>query len=555
MSHPLFLQHQATLDLAQQALRERQYWSPHPEMPSPKSYGESAPADGLTAFEALLQQDFQLDGLPPSQGWVGSERSPYRGALRIRYPRHDADALLNASAAALQSWRQAGPHAWVGVCLEIIQRLNRRSFEIAHAVMHTTGQAFMMAFQAGGPHAQDRALEAVAYAWSEMSAIPAHCRWSKPQGKHEPLVLEKSWKITPRGIGLVIGCSTFPTWNGYPGLFASLATGNSIIVKPHPGAVLPLALTVRIAREVLAEAGFDPNTVLLAANQHGEPLARQLAERQEVKLIDFTGSSAHGEWLESHCRHAQVYAEKAGVNCIVLDSTDDFPGLCRNIALSLALYSGQMCTAPQNIFIPANGIRTPDGMLSYQQTAAGLCAALEALCAEPAKAVELLGAIQNPDVLHRLEAAQQLGQPMLDSRRLIHPAYPEAEVRTPLLRQLTLEDRAIYQQEHFGPIGFLIQAPDSAAALRQVEDTVRRHGALTLSVYCTDPQLQQLAQNVAEHAYVSLALNFTGTVMVNQSAAFSDFHGSGGNPAANASLSDSAFVANRFRVTQTRRFA
>ncbi|KMN83043.1 aldehyde dehydrogenase [Chromobacterium sp. LK11] len=554
MSHPLFQQHQATLDQALQALSERQYWSPHPEMPSPKSYGETAAADGQAAFEALLQQDFQLDGLPATQGWVGSERSPYRGALRIRYPRHDADALLQASATALQSWRQAGPQAWVGVCLEIIQRLNRRSFEIAHAVMHTTGQAFMMAFQAGGPHAQDRALEAVAYAWREMSAIPEHCRWSKPQGKHEPLVLEKSWKVVPRGVGLLIGCSTFPTWNGYPGLFASLATGNSVIVKPHPGAVLPLALTVRIAREVLAEAGFDPNTVLLAANQHGEPLASLLAQRPEVKLIDFTGSSAHGEWLESQCRHAQVYTEKAGVNCVVLDSTADFPGLCRNLALSLALYSGQMCTAPQNIFIPADGIHTPEGQLSYQQTVAGLCAALEALCAEPAKAVELLGAIQNPGVLQRLEAARALGRPALDSRRLSHPHYPEAEVHTPLLRQLTLEDRAIYEQEHFGPIGFLIQAPDSAAALRRAEDGMRRHGALSFSVYSTDQRVQEQARQAAENACVSLALNFTGAVMVNQSAAFSDFHGSGGNPAANASLSDSAFVANRFRVAQTRSF-
>ena len=42
-----------------------------------------------------------------------------------------------------------------------LHRLNRRSFEIANAVMHTTGQGFMMAFQAGGPHAQDRGLEAV----------------------------------------------------------------------------------------------------------------------------------------------------------------------------------------------------------------------------------------------------------------------------------------------------------------------------------------------------------------------------------------------------------
>ena len=70
--------------------------------------------------------------------------------------------------------------------------------------------------------------------------------------------MEKHFRIVPRGVGLVIGCCTFPTWNGYPGMFASLATGNAVVVKPHPGAILPLAITVRIAREVLAEAGFDP---------------------------------------------------------------------------------------------------------------------------------------------------------------------------------------------------------------------------------------------------------------------------------------------------------
>ncbi|MCY1561820.1 phenylacetic acid degradation protein paaN [compost metagenome] len=56
----------------------------------------------------------------------------------------------------------------------------------------------------------------------------------------------------------------------------------------------------------------------------------------------------------------------------------------------------------------------------------------------------------------------------------------------------------------------------------------------------------------AERAGVSLSLNLTGAVFVNQTAAFSDFHGTGANPAANAALSDSAYVANRFRVVQTR---
>jgi len=36
-------------------------------------------------------------------------------------------------------------------------------------------------------------------------------------------------------------------------------------------------------------------------------------------------------------------------------------------------------------------------------------------------------------------------------------------------------------------------------------------------------------------------------------AAFSDYHGTGANPAANAAYVDAAFVANRFRVVTSRR--
>jgi hypothetical protein len=42
-------------------------------------------------------------------------------------------------------------------------------------------------------------------------------------------------------------------------------------------------------------------------------------------------------------------------------------------------------------------------------------------------------------------------------------------------------------------------------------------------------------------------------VYVNQSAAFSDFHATGANPAANAALTDAAYVASRFRIVQSRR--
>src|SRR5439155_8555121 len=155
----------------------------------------------------------------------------------------------------------------------------------------TTGQAFVMAFQAGAAHAFDRALEAVAYAYAEQTRTPASAIWEKPAGKGEPLRMSKTFHVVPRGVALVIGCNTFPTWNSYPGLFASLATGNPVVIKPHPRAVLPLAITVKYAREVLAEAGFDANLVTLAAEAPGEGLASILATQPEVRIVDFTGST------------------------------------------------------------------------------------------------------------------------------------------------------------------------------------------------------------------------------------------------------------------------
>ncbi|MFY3000465.1 phenylacetic acid degradation protein PaaN [Achromobacter xylosoxidans] len=552
MSQKFFERHQPQLEQALAAAALRGYWSPFAESPSPRNYGETANDDGRAAFEALRGKPFPLN-LHDADGTVGGEKSPYGFDLDITYPHVPAAKLVAASKRALQDWRRAGPQAWVGVSLEILARLNKLSFEMAYAVQHTTGQGFMMAFQAGGPHAQDRGFEAVAYAWQEMSRIPGVAIWEKPQGKNDPIRMEKHFTVVPRGVALVIGCSTFPTWNGYPGLFASLATGNTVIVKPHPGAILPLALTVKVAREVLQEAGFDPDVVLLAAHTAEEDTARQLALDPAVKIIDFTGSTANGDWLENNARQALVYTEKAGVNQVIIDSAADLKGVARNLAFSLALYSGQMCTAPQNIYVPRDGIQTPEGRVSFDEVAAALGAAVDKLGADAAKAVELTGAIQNEGIVERIEKARALGLPVVaDSKTLTHPQFENARVRTPLLLRAEAGNPAI-SQEWFGPIAFVVATDSTAHSIQIARDSVIEHGALSLSAYTTSNEVAEQVQDAAEESGVSLSLNLTGAVFVNQTAAFSDFHGTGANPAANAALSDSAYVSNRFRVVQTRR--
>ncbi|MDN3518197.1 phenylacetic acid degradation protein PaaN [Aquisalimonas lutea] len=554
MSQPYFDKHRETLDKAVEASRTREFWSPYPEAPSGKVYGEDAPAAGEAAFKARLNQPFRLD-MPGVDGEIGAERSPYGFDLGIRYPNVDVQQLLPAMEKSLRAWRDAGAHERAGICLEILQRLNKRSFELAHAVMHTTGQAFPMAFQAGGTHAQDRGLEAVAYAYEAMTRHPGQAHWTKPQGKKDPLEMDKSFHVVPRGLALTIGVSTFPTWNGYPGLFASLATGNPVVVKPHPQTILPLAITVEVCQEVLKEAGFDPWIVSLVTDTAEAPVTKELALDPRVQVIDYTGSSAFGEWLEQNCHHAQVYTEKAGVNSIVIDSTDNLKAMCQNLAFSLSLYSGQMCTTPQDIFIPRDGIDTDQGRLSFDEVAEALASGVSKFLADNDRATAVLGAIQAPVTAERIEDAKKLGRVVLDSESREHPQFEGARIRTPLMLAVDAKDEDAYQRELFGPISLLIATDGTRDSIDRARDLARSKGAMTWAVYSTSEQVLDDMREAALDAGVCLSENLLGGVYVNQTAAFSDYHGTGANPAANAVLCDAAFVANRFRVVQTRRHA
>jgi phenylacetic acid degradation protein paaN len=549
--HPLYDRHRETIEKAIEAVHTRQYFSAYPEIPSGKIYGETARDDGLKAFQARLNAPFTID--QPASGTVGGEQSPYGMALGITYPGADLDQLMAAAATAQQSWKKADPDARVGVGLEILHRLNRRSFEIAFAVMHTTGQGFMMAFQAGGPHAQDRGLEAIAYAWEEMTKTPGHATWSKKVSRTDTITLDKTYRIVPRGIAAVIGCSTFPTWNGYPGLFASLVTGNAVVVKPHPGAILPLAITVEIAREVLAEQGFDPNVITLAADTLEQPITKELVTRPEVRIVDYTGGSEFGAWIEVNARQAVIYTEKAGVNSIIIDSLDDLKAVTGNIAFTLCLYSGQMCTTSQNIFIPKGGIETGAGHVSFDDVAAGIVKAVDWLLGDAARGAEVLGAIQSEKTLKRLEQAKKEGGTVLrEPTPVANEAFPEARVRSPLILEVDARDEKLFMREMFGPIAYVVATEGTDQSIDLATKAAREQGAITCSIYSTDPKVLEQAEDATADAGVSLSCNLTGQIWVNQNAAFSDFHVTGANPAGNATLCDSAFVANRFRVVQSR---
>jgi hypothetical protein len=71
-------------------------------------------------------------------------------------------------------------------------------------------------------------------------------------------------------------------------------------------------------------------------------------------------------------------------------------------------------------------------------------------------------------------------------------------------------------------------------------------GALSGAVYVTDEDLEEEIAYALNSAGIPVSFNLTGPVYMNQNAAFSDYHVTGGNPAGNGSIGDLSFVMRRF---------
>jgi len=348
---------------------------------------------------------------------------------------------------------------------------------------------------------------------------------------------------------------------------ANLLTGNPVIVKPHPQTILPVAIAVELARNTLAEAGFDPNLVTLAPDSWESMIGLKLVDHPHTAIVDFTGGQCFGALLEQRDPRLQVYTETAGCNAVLLHSTDDLDATLDALAQGLSLFSAQMCTAPQNLWISAEGFKVyqrDDAHLHFSQTLSpaefghALKERLDHLLEDPEHASGICGAIHAEQTLTQIDQVRaeliNLGAPLIrESSPYHHPEYPHARTATPLIGALSAEHRYPAQSERFGPISFLITAADDQTMIRYASDDARRFGSIAAYTYSVDESWILEAERAFLSAGASLGINLHRHRPMNFTAALSDFHVTGLNPAGTASLTDPGFVSRRFRVVQVKR--
>jgi phenylacetic acid degradation protein paaN len=282
-----------------------------------------------------------------------------------------------------------------------------------------------------------------------------------------------------------------------------------------------------------------------------------LSEHPAVSVIDFTGGAFGNTIEEIGRKHGKaVFTEKAGVNGVILESAPNLDAVLDNLAFTLSLYSGQMCTTSQNFFINKNGVKEGDAIIPFDEVAKRFAAKIDALVTNP-KMAAITGGIQSTITFERVEKAKTLGLKVIrNSEPVEQGGFPNARTASPLVLQASVEQRDIYENEWFGPISFLIPTDGFDHRLHLLLRSLKQKGALTTLVYTTDAKEREQAEEaIIYEGKAPVAFNYVGGIFVNQSSAFSDFHGAGANPAGNASFADASFVTNRFNVIGAREVA
>jgi acyl-CoA reductase-like NAD-dependent aldehyde dehydrogenase len=135
---------------------------------------------------------------------------------------------------------------------------------------------------------------------------------------------------------------------------------------------------------------------------------------------------------------------------------------------------------------------------------------------------------------------------VLEPTTVVNPEFAKARLTSPAIIETDANHKATFEKELFGPIVVVIKTKDTNESIQLAKEMAAKHGAITCAAYTTDEKLAAKIEDEMESVFAPVSLNLHGFIWVNQHAAFSDFHVTGGNPAGNASFTNPDYINRRF---------
>ncbi len=145
---------------------------------------------------------------------------------------------------------------------------------------------------------------------------------------------------TPRGVAVVISPWNFPIAIPCGGVAASLAAGNTVILKPASDAV-PVAW---VLCRCFWRAGIS-RKVLQFLPCSGGPIGSRLANHKDVDFVILTGGTETGMSILSENPAVHLSAETGGKNATIVTAMSDRDQAIKNVIHSAFGNCGQKCSA------------------------------------------------------------------------------------------------------------------------------------------------------------------------------------------------------------------
>ena len=168
--------------------------------------------------------------------------------------------------------------------------------------------------------------------------------------------------FVPLGPVVVFATSNFPSLFRWPGgdAAAALAGGCPVVLKVHPGHPRLSALTGDLVDRALASTGAPGGTFALI---YGDEAGRGAVTSDRIKAGAFTGSLTGGRALFDLAAARPVpipfYAEMGSLNPVFVTASamaQRGTQILADFATSFTLSSGQFCTKPGLLFVPAEAV-------------------------------------------------------------------------------------------------------------------------------------------------------------------------------------------------------
>ncbi|WP_188904880.1 aldehyde dehydrogenase family protein [Deinococcus aerophilus] len=174
-------------------------------------------------------------------------------------------------------------------------------------------------------------------------------RWMAPRRVGTPLMLpgtRSEVRFQARGVTLILSPWNYPVNLALAPLVASLAAGNTVVLKPSEKA----PHTARALRELL-ESVFEPK--LVAVLEGGPGVARALTDLP-FDHIFFTGSGAVGRRVMAAAAPnlTSVTLELGGKSPALIHDSANLRDAAERIAWGKLLNAGQTCVAPDYVLLP-----------------------------------------------------------------------------------------------------------------------------------------------------------------------------------------------------------